>query len=151
MTPPLVGKFMCGYKPGQVDVFRSRKPADETDLFRVGNRVGKRLGKGAVAGKLDDAVLVELIWSVVVCVVIQARLGRLHHLVYIVGVGGQVIDLQFHAVPGVAFHRVFTGDVTEEILDACRTHAVVEVSASVLFFFSLPQSWLREIGIEWYR
>ena len=132
VPPPLVRQLMCGYKPGEIDIVRTLQPTDKADALRVGNGIGKRLRKAAVARKLDDAELVELIGAIIPGVVIQTGLGRANHLIQIVSVRGQIIDLQIHAVPLIAFHRVATGDVTEKVLNACRTHAVFKVTASIL-------------------
>ena len=92
--PPLVAKFVRGDEVGEVDVGGLHHAADEADAFGVWNGVGKGLGEGAVAGKLEDAVLVELVGTVDALIVVEAGAGAGEHVVDVVGVGGIVVDLE---------------------------------------------------------
>ena len=92
--PPLVAEFVGGHKIGEVDVGWLDDAADEADALRVRNRVGKRLGEGAVAGKLEDAVLLELVGAEGLLIVVEAGAGTGQHVVDVVGVRGIVVHLE---------------------------------------------------------
>ena len=94
MRPPLVAEFMRGDEVGEVDVGGLLDAADEADAFGVRNGVGKGLREGAVARKLEDAVLLELVGAVVALVVVEAGPGAGDHVVDVVGVRGVVVDLE---------------------------------------------------------
>ena len=92
--PPLVAEFVSGDEVGEVDVGRLQDAADEADAFGVRNGVGEGLGESAVARKLEDAVLRELVGAVDALIVVEAGAGAGEHVVDVVGVGGIVVDLE---------------------------------------------------------
>ena len=144
MTPPLVGKLMGSHKVGKVDVGWFHDSTDETNAFRVGNRVGEGLGETAIARKLVDAVLRELVRAVDALIVVESGAGAGEHIVYVVGVRGIVVDLEGNiaarTVMGFFPYLVMSGDVGEEVEDVGRSHAVFEETAAGGLPFALQIS-----------
>src|SRR5258707_9494784 len=91
-------------KVGEVNISWLFQTADEAYALRKWNRVGKRLGEGAVAWKLEDAVLTELKGAEVFFVVGEASFGGGDHIVHIVDMGGDVIDLNGDGVCSALVH-----------------------------------------------
>src|ERR1700693_1271695 len=100
MRPPLVSQLVSGYKVSNVNVGRLEDAADEADTFRIRDRIAERLGEAAVARKLHDAELAELVAAEDALIVVQpgARAGQ--HIVDVISVRGIVIDLQRHVTVG---------------------------------------------------
>src|ERR1700730_2796874 len=84
---------MCSHGVGEVNISWLLQTADEAYALRERNRVGKRLGEGAVAWKLEDAVLAELKGAEVFFVVREASFRGGNHIVHVVSMGGDEIDL----------------------------------------------------------
>src|SRR5664279_3092690 len=136
MSPPLVAKFVCGYKVGQIDVVLLLHAADKADSFRVGNRIREGLGKAAIARELKNSILRELIWAEVRLVIIKTSPRTRQHIVYVVGVRRVVVDLEIHRSVRARVHllapRILSRYVGIEILDMRRTHAVLVIVAAIL-------------------
>ena len=126
---------MCSDEVGEIDVGGLFDAAYEADALREGDGVGEGLGEIAVAGELQDAVLAELEGAVVFLVVGQASFGGGDHVVDIVGVGGDVVDLDGDGVRDAWVHlaldNVAGGDEGVEVEGVDVTHVVGEVVATV--------------------
>jgi len=62
------------------------------------------LGEGAVAWKLEDAILAELKGTKVCFVVGETGFGGGDHVIHVVGMGGNVIDLNGDGVYGAPWY-----------------------------------------------
>ena len=80
-------------KVGEVNISWLFQTDDEAYSLRKRNRVGKRLGERAVAWKLEDAILAELKGAKVFLVVAETSFGGGDHVIRVVGMGRDVIDL----------------------------------------------------------
>ena len=92
--PPLVAEFMGGDEVSEVDIGRLFDALDEADRLGVWDGVGEGLGERAVARKLEDAVLGELVGAVDALIVVEAGAGAGQHVVDVVGMRGVVVDLE---------------------------------------------------------
>ena len=141
MPPPLVTELVGGDEVGEVDVGGLEHAADEADAFGEGNGVGKGLGEGAVARKLEDAVLRELIGTEDALIVVESGARAGEHVVDVVGVRGIVVDLEGNVavrpVVNLLPDLVAGGEVGEEVEDVRRAHAVFEKVAAVGLPFAL--------------
>ena len=135
MGPPLVAEFVGGDEVGEVDVGRLLDAFDEADAFGVRNGVGKRLGEGAIAGKLEDAVLGELVGAVDR---VDSSRGRRENWPACRrrrrGAPGRSRprgDIAVRPVVSLLPDLVVSGDVGEEVEDVGRAHAVFEEVAAI--------------------
>src|SRR5450631_1594470 len=96
MSPPLVAKLVRGYKVGQIDVVLLLHATDKADSFRVGNRIREGLRKLAIARKLKDPILRELIWTEVSLVIVKASARTCEHVGNVVGMRGVVVHFEIH-------------------------------------------------------
>src|SRR5271168_5428751 len=110
---------MCSHKIGEVDVSGLLDAADKSDSFRERDSIGEGLGKGPVARKFENPILTELEWAEVLLVVGKAGLGSGDHVVHIVGVGRDVIDLNsdgtVDALVHIALHIIASGNIGKEV------------------------------------
>src|ERR1700678_4051456 len=83
---------MGSYKIGQVDILLGIDHAADKAKFGEGYGVGERLREQAVAGKLEDSELAELIRTKILLVVSQAGFAGGDHVVDIVGVRRRGVD-----------------------------------------------------------
>src|SRR5271166_4214221 len=94
MRPPLMAEFMGCDEVGEVDISRLHHALDETDGFRVRNRVSERLREGAVAGKFEDSELRKLIRAEDAVVVVEAGARTGEHVIEVIGMVRIVVDLK---------------------------------------------------------
>src|SRR3984893_17935217 len=95
---------MCSHGVGEVNISWLLHTADEAYALREGNGVGKRLGEGAVAWKLEDSILAELKGTEVFLVIGEASFRGGDHIVHVVSVGGDVINLNRDGVYSALVH-----------------------------------------------
>ena len=109
-----------------------------------GTVFGKDWAKRAVAGKLEDAVLGELVRAVDALIVVESGAGTGEHVVEVVGVRGVVVNLEGDVAVGAVVDfladLVASGDVGEEVEDVGRSHAVFEKVAAIGLPFALQIS-----------
>ena len=85
-------------KVSEVNISWLFQTANEAYALRERNRVGKRLCEGAVAWKLENSILAELKWTKVLFLVGEASFGSGDHIVHVVDMGWDVIDLNGYRV-----------------------------------------------------
>ena len=87
-------EFVSGDEISEVDVVLLLDALDETDALRIRHGIGKRLRKTAIAWKFHDAQLLKLVGTEVGLEIIQSRFAGRKHVVQVVFVPRNVINLQ---------------------------------------------------------
>src|ERR1039458_5005443 len=139
MSPLLMANLMRGDEEGQVDrVFLvGIDPGDEADALGKRDRIGKRLGKVAVARELDDAQLPGLEGTESGRRIIERRLHAQHHAVEIKFMAGMVVDFQIYVVPMVVPNGIARGICGEDATHDGRVGLVMEIASAILDPFFL--------------
>ena len=115
-----------------VHVLGLAQVGNEANRLRVGNGVGKRLGKRGIARKLQNPHLLVLVGREIGTVVVERFARGCDHAVHVVAVLGIEVDLDRQPVPVTLAHLPARRQVGEEGQHRA-VHLVVEIAPAVFF------------------